>query len=85
MDQDATVESPDAFEDAVKNAAEPEMAAGNEPTGDTASPFGGDSAPTADPFGGSAPADDPFAAPTGGADPFGGGGAMDDPFGASPF
>lgn len=85
MDQDATVESPDALKDAVENAAEPEMAAGNEPAGGDASPFGGDAAPANDPFGGAAPADDPFGAPAGGSDPFGGGAAMDDPFGASPF
>ncbi|TWT99053.1 hypothetical protein [Neorhodopirellula pilleata] len=86
MDQDATVESPDAFKDAMENAAEPEMAGGKEPVGGDASPFGGDAAPANDPFGGSAPASDPFGAPGGGADPFGGSGeAMDDPFGASPF
>lgn len=85
MGQDPTVESMDAFKGAMENAAEPEMAGGNEPVGGDSSPFGGDSAPASDPFGGGSPANDPFGAPAGGADPFGGGGAMDDPFGASPF
>lgn len=88
LDEDPTVESMDAFKGALDNAASPTdgggagdaPAAGNDPFG---------SAPAAgnDPFGGggSAPADDPFAAPGGDSDPFGGGGAMDDPFGGSPF
>ena len=87
LDEDPTVDSMDAFKGAMDNAASPADGGGtaDAPTGG-GDPFG--SAPDAgsDPFGtgGSAPADDPFAAPGGDSDPFGGGGDSD-PFGASPF
>lgn len=87
LDEDPTVESMDAFKGALDNAASPaDGGAAAAPSGGT-DPFGGAPAAGNDPFGGggSAPADDPFAAPGGDSDPFGGGGAMDDPFGGSPF
>lgn len=86
------VEANDALEGALDNPlaqpAAPADAGGAAPGGD-ANPFGGGSAPAADPFGGDGggAAADPFGTAPAADDPFGGSGAMDDPFGgaADPF